>query len=162
MNELNLKVTVPNEFVGKLFKDGLASVIDNCVVSVMATEEKHVELKWIDTEKDDKPEQRTRKKLIKFVCPDCGKFNFAVVEEENKKYEMTCYGCRREYTFTNMELIKAGYICKGCESQNYFFTPYIEDMEVKEDHCKCGHNTRLRYNVAMGCFEEVVNYETKS
>ena len=155
MGELNLKVTVPNELAGELFQKGLASVIDRCTVSVMAVEEKQSNLKWIDAEKAEGTEEpRARKKLIKFVCPDCGKFNFAVVEEANKKYEMTCYGCKREYTFTNMELIKAGYTCCECDSQNYFFTPYIEDMEVKEDRCKCGHNTRLRYSTATGCFEE--------
>ncbi|MBQ2431712.1 MAG: hypothetical protein IIV02_00605 [Peptococcaceae bacterium] len=152
MSDLNLKVTVPNELAGELFQKGLASVIDRCTVSVMGAEEKPSGLKWIESEKAE--ETRAKRKLIKFVCPDCGRFNFAVVEESNKKYEMTCYGCKREYTFTNMELIKAGYTCSECESQNYFFTPYIEDMEVKEDHCKCGHNTRLRYSVAKGCFEE--------
>lgn len=38
MNELNLKVTVPNELVGELFQNGLSSVIDRCTVEVMGVE----------------------------------------------------------------------------------------------------------------------------
>lgn len=156
MNELNLKVTVPNELVGELFQNGLSSVIDRCTVEVMGVEMVATKPQPIVTTEPEKSETpRVRKKMIKFVCPDCGRFNYAVVEENNKKYHMTCYGCRVDYEFTNMDLVRAEYRCTDCDSENWFFTPYIEGMEVKEDTCRCGKKTKLKYDVNNGGFCEV-------
>ena len=154
MNELNLKVTVPADLIGKLFQNGLASVIDSCTVSVMGTESK------FELKEEPKPEPKTEtgvrvpRKFIKFICPECGKLNYAMVYKENNCYKMQCRGCKHDYEFFEMDLIKAEYRCSECESENYFFTPYIEDMEVKTDTCKCGHETRLKYSPDAGIFVE--------
>lgn len=151
MSELNLKVTVPADLIGKLFQNGLASVIDSCIVSVMDTkEEPKVEKQ---PEKTDEP--RVPRKLIKFICPECGRFNWALVDREGKSYNMTCRGCKEDYIFAEMDLVKAEYRCSECDNNNYYFTPYIEGMEVKTDECKCGHKTAMRFDHNSGIFTEV-------
>lgn len=149
-NELNLKVTVPAELVGKLFQTGLASVIDSCTVSVMG-EQPEVTTKpqpIVLTE----PNVRVKRKLIKFICPDCGKFNFAMIDENNEMYSMTCRECKQDYNFTNMDLIKVEYTCARCGESRYYYTPFMEGMEVTKDDCKCGHKTTMKYNAALGGF----------
>ena len=153
MNELNLKVTVPNELAGELFQKGLAAILDRCTVSVMGAETVTTKPQPIVIPEPEGTETpRVRKKLIKFICPDCGKLNFAVVEEENRMYSMTCRGCRQEFEFTNMDLMRVEYTCAGCGEYRYYFTPFMEGMEVKTDECKCGHKTKMKYNAAMGGF----------
>lgn len=152
MNELNLKVTVPADLIGKLFQNGLASVLESCIVAVMdGTPERKVERK-------EEPKEELKwiaKKLIKFVCPECGRFNWALVEKTDKTYKMTCRGCRQDFEFHEMDLVKAEYRCSECDNNNYYFTPYIEGMEVKTDECKCGHKTAMAFDHNSGLFVEV-------
>lgn len=154
MNELNLKVTVPAELVGKLLQNGLASVIDSCTVSVMG-EQPEVTTKPQPIVLPDPEVPRPKKKLIKFICPECQRMNFAMVEEENKKYSMSCRGCKTDYDFTNRDLVRVEYECAECGEERYYFTPYMEGMEVTKDECKCGHKTNLKYNAAFGEFYAV-------
>jgi ribosomal protein L33 len=160
MSELNQKVTVPADLIGKLFQKGLASIIKDCTVSVME------EAKCInDKPKGEKPterpeEPRVMRKLIKFICPECGEFNWTMVEKTDKTYKMTCRGCRQDFEFYEMDLVKAEYRCTSCDRSNYFYTPYIEGMEVKTDECKCGHKTAMTFDHNSGLFVEGRNYGT--
>lgn len=96
--------------------------------------------------KDIKEPKREPRKLIKFFCMECGKFNFALIDRENGVYYMECRECKQDYDFREADLTKAAYTCNECGTTNYYYTPEIENMGATNDRCKCGHETKLYYS----------------
>ena len=147
--DMILKVIVPAELIGKCLQGGVASVLDSCVVSVFDTEPMtDTTPKPVVLSEQDKP--RTKRRMIKFICPDCGKLNFAMVEQDNKKYKMSCIGCKLDYEFTDMDLVRVEYTCPACTEDRFFFTPYMEGMGANEDRCKCGNTVKLKLDMRSG------------
>lgn len=176
-NDLILMVKVPSERVQDLLTKGIASVIDDCIVSIpqkenMGGQEVEIEInpdaaatprflpidedvakiKLLSSTKEPSKEPRKIKKLIKFVCPECNSINFAVIEREGDAYNITCRDCKTKYSFRERELSKAEYTCDGCGRKNVYFTPEIEDMALLVDRCPCGNKTKLSYSVADGIY----------
>ena len=176
MKDLELLVKVPADCISDLLTKGLESVISRCSIEFMAQTASQPEpkaepesksnsldkaidrnpmfkeLRFVENEKQEAREKRVVKKLIKFVCMDCGEYNFAFIERENDVYKITCRGCRNEYEFRERELLKAEYVCEECGRENVYFTSDIENLDPDKDRCVCGHETKMRYNHGTGKF----------
>lgn len=149
MNEMILKVTVPENLVGQCFQHGLADMLDRCKIEVMETAHGGC---CKSEEKNATQEKVAPRKFIKFNCAECNRRNFANIDEVDKKYNIKCLECSTEYSFSNMELVKSGWDCNDCGRSNYYFTPYIEGMEIQVDECKCRNKCIMAFDNSAGMF----------
>lgn len=152
MNEMILKVTVPKELVGQCFQHGLADMLDRCTIEVESAEHSDCCKSPSDKNKTASTDKLAPRKFIKFHCAECKRRNFAQIEETDKMYNMTCLECGTDYSFSNMELIKGGWDCDECNRSNYYFTPYIEGMEIQVDECKCRNKCVMVFDKSAGMF----------
>lgn len=156
---LELVVVVPAEKVQELFAKGLAAVLTDCSIRLPQTVSDEVQaeemtepvmvgglpLRFVEKEKQEARE-RSFKKLIKFICPDCGTTNYAVVDRENGVYKMNCISCGEDYSFEDDGLTKAEYVCPDCGRNCVYYTPDKSGMVVTKNKCKCGCYTALSYS----------------
>lgn len=163
-NDLVLKVTIPHELLGDMVVKGIAHVINDCKIEPFMAIEPEPQVVIVDKYADkglrfiqeEKEQKRVVKKLIKFVCMDCKEVNWAVIERsENGAYKMRCRACGSEYEFRERELVKAEYVCSGCERSNVYFTPEMEGMNIVVDKCICTNHTRMTYDAEAGIYVSV-------
>lgn len=167
-HELELVVKVPEEYVGELLVRGLARVLSNCIVEV--AEKSKINNEFVrsasdwesarsETEKMKNSEslvasysgERTKKKLIKFRCSECGEFNYLFCEkEEDGKYHITCRQCGKVFEFGEKELTRVDYNCPNCKERTYFFMPEVDGTGLDFDLCRyCKANVQLEFDAGM-------------
>lgn len=148
MSDLNLVITVPQQYASEFFIKGLESVLDKCEVRMIGEEPKQETKKSMVAKKNyDASEHAIKRKMIKYRC-DCGDINFKVVERGyDTFFYLPCKKCEALHWFDDTQLAKYEYEC-SCGEKGFFYTTADKDHSVKTERCrKCGNIINLEEEV---------------
>ncbi len=154
--DMKLIVTVPGQFTGALFTQGIAAVLDKCTVEVMEKPTMGCEQPrslvesggvLLPQRTDEAKRDKVKRRFIKFRCEDCGEFVFGMCEQDEEgNYHIACRHCAQKYKFADDILEYVEYTCLSCGQANYFFMPEVENLALSYDMCRnCRAETPLQY-----------------